>query len=181
MASPTSTSSSDLGQADNHPRTRYGRTLIICSVAQSCPFIRIANIGPLAPHAAGIIARRSGWPPPPLHSNDLHDCGATPSAVDPVWPPERTLRPVITISRSILASRLPTNAPRHHQNARRAVITLHDSALATTTAHVSSNLELPLYLGCDTGVFRVQTGDCRILRYGGARQAGGPDSPQYRA
>ena len=64
---------------------------------------------------------------------------------------------------------------------RRAVSALHDSALATTSAHVPGNLESPLYLGCDTGVSRVQTGDCRLLRHGGAGQAGGPEGSQHRA
>jgi hypothetical protein len=79
LAPPTSRSSDDLGQLNKHAHTRYRQTTIIHRVAQSRPFIRIANIEAPAAQAVAIIARRSNRPRPPFHSNDQRDCGAPSS------------------------------------------------------------------------------------------------------
>lgn len=120
LASPTSTSSDDLGHANNHPQTRYGRPAIVCSVAQSCPFIRIANIDTLAPHAAEIIARRSDRPRLRLHRNNQRDCGAPSSATGLYRPPRTAQLPRSTISSNrARSSRLDSHAPRQPHDAPR--------------------------------------------------------------
>jgi hypothetical protein len=109
--SPTSTSSNDLGQANNHPRTRYGSSASIHRVAQSCPFIRIANIATLAPYATGIIARLRDRPRPRLHSNTQRPCGASPSAAGLYRPPATAPGPKLTVPNHNLAPSL-TATPR---------------------------------------------------------------------
>lgn len=109
---PTSSRSSDLGQSNNHPRTRYRPPVAVHGVAQTCPFIRIANIDTRAPHAAAIIARRSDRPRPRLHSNNPRTCRAPPSTVGLCRPPETFLQYTSTIPNKRLAPGLDSSAPR---------------------------------------------------------------------
>lgn len=157
--SPTSTSSNDLGQANNHPRTRYGSPASIHGVAQSCPFIRIANIATLAPYATGIIAPLRDRPRPRLHSNPQRPCGASPSAVGLCRPPRQlqdrgsqhrtTVRPLARRQRratpSQRAATATTTTQQHYMKA----------PLQRRLLMVPRIPDSPRHSGCETGVPRI--------------------------
>ena len=149
--SPTSTSSNDLGQANNHPRTRYGSPASIHGVAQSCPFIRIANIATLAPYATGIIARLRDRPRPRLHSTTQRPCGASPSAVGLHRPPATAPGPRLAAPNHSSAPG-STATPRDSFTTRcnsnnNNTTTLHESTLATATAHGTAHPRFPTTFG----------------------------------
>lgn len=71
-----------------------------------------------------------------------------------------------------------------HNNALRRLHDAPENAPHANTAEVSAARTIDAVEGTgnthsESGVFRFQTGDCRVLRDGGARSAHGPDRDQH--
>lgn len=116
---------------------------------------------------------------PPTHPPTQQRTARLRGSTISCWPPLALRNDISAQSHDLeIPPVLRAGRQRATTPSRRATIALHESASTATTAHVPNNLERLLNPGCDTGVPCFETGDRRLLRHGGAGQAGGPDSSQ---